>query len=87
MARIGYNPEKLRVSSRQLEPRQHESECVRSLSYDPEREQMTVEFHKRGTYTYFGVEPWAFAEFNGAGSRGTYFNLYVRDKYEYERIA
>ncbi len=87
MARIGYAIGKGTVSSKQLEPKQADSDCVASLSYDPENEQVICHFHKRGSYTYFNVSPQVFAEWNEAGSRGTYFNLYIRDTYQYERIS
>jgi hypothetical protein len=84
---IGYQIGKATVRSGELEPLSHPSDCVASLSYDFDREQVTCHFHKRGSYTYFNVEPQTFAEWNNAGSRGTYFNLYIRDRYEFERIS
>lgn len=87
MPRIGYAPGKLRVSSKELAPKDWESECVASLKYDEERQVATCQFHKRGTYDYFDMDPGTFAEWNQAGSRGTYFNLYVRGRYEYDKIA
>lgn len=85
--RIGYSLGKLRLSSRELEQKAWDSDCVRELEYDVERQQMTVHFMKRGSYTYFDVDPWTFGEFNNAGSRGTYFNLYIRGRFSYERVA
>jgi hypothetical protein len=71
-----------------LEPREHESECVNALAYDPESAQLTVVFNKRGTYTYFDFPPDEYANFNFAASRGKYFNLYIRDAgYEYEKVG
>ena len=89
MARLGeYFPGKYGTSSRDLEPREHGSECVQRLEYDIERQQMTIHFVKRGSYVFFDVDPAIFAEFNLAGSRGTYFNLYIRQAgYAYERIG
>jgi KTSC domain len=68
----------------------HESECCAALTFVPETAlagTLTVAFQKRGTYVYheFPVDEWLL--FNNAASRGTYFNLYVRDRYSYERIA
>jgi lysyl-tRNA synthetase class 2 len=75
------------VKVKELKPREHGSECVDSLEYDLEHQQMTVHFNKRGSYVYFDVPPEEYAAFNTAGSRGTYFNLYIRDKYsDYERL-
>lgn len=85
---IRYAPERQSIRSGLLNPKEHDSSCVRSLSYDPERLQMTIEFQERGTYTYFDVEPWLFAEFNNSSKRGTYFNLYFRNAgYSYERVS
>lgn len=85
--RIGYNPQNRIISSKEISPREWESECVADLSYDPEREEMTIVFQKRGTYAYFDVPIWVYAEFNNAGSRGTYFNSYIRGNYSYERVS
>jgi hypothetical protein len=88
MARIGYNPEILPIHEEDLVPRAHPSDCVESLDYDVETQELTINFWERGSYKYFGFENWAFNEFNNAGSRGTYFNLYIRNAgYAYERIA
>lgn len=71
-----------------LKPREQESECVASLSYDVENAQLTIHFNRRGSYTYFDFPPDEYANLNFAASRGKYFNLYIRDAgYEYERIA
>ena len=85
--RIGYKIGKAIVGSKELLPRAHESEAIASLEYDIERQVVTCTFHQRGTYNYFDVEPQVYSEWNLAGSRGIYFNLYIRDRYEYDRIA
>ena len=86
--KLGYGIGRARVGSKELEPKEWESECVESLEYDPESFQMTIHFNKRGTYVFYDVEPQVYAEFNNAGSRGTYFNLYIRNiGYQYERIS
>lgn len=83
-----YTRLRTRVKSSELHFREHESDCVKSLEYDEERQAMTINFNKRGSYLYYDVEPWLYAEFNNAASRGTYFNLYVRPFYtNYERVA
>ncbi len=85
--RIGYAIGKATVGSKSLAHREHESEAIASLSYDIERQVMTCTFHQRGTYDYFDVDPTVAAEWNQAGSRGIYFNLYIKDRYEYDRIS
>jgi len=85
--KIGYRIGKSTVGSYSLTPRQHESDAIASLEYDIERQVVTCAFHQRGSYNYFDVEPQVFAEWNHAGSRGTYFNLYIRERYEYDRLS
>lgn len=62
------------------------STCVNSVTYNPVTREMTIQFQQRGTYKYLDVPFDEYIEFETAGSRGTYFNLYVRDNYEYERV-
>ena len=64
-----------------------ESACVADISYDPETQDMTVEFQERGTYVYHEVPLGDYVDFQSAGSQGTYFNLYIRPKFSYERIS
>lgn len=64
-----------------------ESRCVNDLDYDLEKEEMTLEFVQRGTYKYSGVPLDTFVNFAQAESQGRYFNLYIRDKFYYERVA
>jgi lysyl-tRNA synthetase class 2 len=62
------------------------STCVANHSYDPETQELTIEFQARGTYRYSEVPLDEAETFAAAGSLGTYFNLYIRDRYPYERI-
>ena len=87
VGKLGYRIGKQTVSSRQLEHRNHESICVADLTYDAERQVATCVFQERGTYDYFDMSPDVFAEWNNSGSRGTYFNLYVRQQFQFERVA
>jgi KTSC domain len=86
-SRIGYKIGGQTVKSHDLNPKDWLSECVEALEYDMERQQLTVHFEKRGSYVYFDVTPDVYAEFNNAGSRGQYFNMYIRGRYEYERLS
>ena len=63
-----------------------ESKCVADISYDPESQEMTVEFQQRGTYKYQNVPLDEYVDFQSAGSQGKYFNNYIRDRYSFERI-
>ena len=64
-----------------------ESRVVQTLDYDPEKEELTLEFVERGTYKYNGVSLDTYVDFATAESQGRYFNLYIRDKYPYERTS
>jgi hypothetical protein len=65
----------------------NDSTCVADVTYDLETESLTIEFQKRGTYKYSDVPLQDFLDFQSAASRGTYFNLYIRTAYAYERIS
>lgn len=65
----------------------NESKCVANVDYDLESEMLTIEFQARGTYQYSGVPLDVYVDFSTAGSQGTYFNLYIRNTYSYERVA
>jgi len=78
----------LPIRQQDLLNREQSSEAIQTVTYNPETMVMEIVFNKRGTYAYLNVPPDVFADFNTAGSRGTYFNLYIRNSgYEYERIA
>jgi len=66
---------------------QSSSTCVNDVSYNPLTREMTIIFQQRGTYKYSNVPLDVYTDFETAGSRGTYFNLYIRPTYSYERIA
>ena len=85
--KIGYRIGKQTVPSNTLSPKDHPSECVQALEYNMETQEMIVHFQARGSYAYFNVEPDVYMEFNNASMRGAYFNLYVRGRYEYDRLS
>src|ERR1700723_4503824 len=60
---------------------QTESTCVADIEYDPETEDMTVSFVKRGVYVYLNVPLDDFTDFQLSASQGKYFNFYIRDKF------
>jgi hypothetical protein len=64
-----------------------DSQCTKSISYDNSTQELTIEFQERGTYKYEGVPAEEYLGLKGASSHGTYFNLYIRDRYNFERIA
>jgi hypothetical protein len=62
------------------------SECTNTISYDAIKQELTIEFKARGTYKYSEVPADEYLGLKEASSHGTYFNLYIRDRYPYERI-
>lgn len=65
---------------------QTESTCVADVEYNPLTREMIVKFVQRGTYKYKEVPIDEYVDFEMASSQGVYFNLYVRDRYSYERV-
>jgi|HubBroStandDraft_3_1064219.scaffolds.fasta_scaffold79655_2 hypothetical protein len=67
------------------------SRCVRSLDFqltdESGRGDLQVDFMQRGSYVYHDVPLDTYVDFAQAGSQGQYFNLYIRDQYDYERIS
>lgn len=63
------------------------STCVNDVTYNPLTKEMTIVFQQRGTYKYSDVPLDVYVDFESAGSRGKYFNYYIRPTYSYERVA
>lgn len=63
------------------------STCIADVQYEPTTREMLVQFVERGTYKYHDVPIEDYVDFETAGSQGKYFNLYIRDKFSYERVA
>lgn len=63
------------------------SECVNTLSYDPETQQLTIVFQKRGTYLYYDVSLEEYERIQFAGSQGYTFNQSIRDIKYFEKIG
>lgn len=63
------------------------STCVASLEYDPETNELIIEFQERGTYKFYDVPPDEADGLRGATSQGTYYNLYIKGRYSYDRIG
>ena len=63
------------------------STCVADIFYDPETFELTVQFVERGTYKYTDVPMKEYVDFSLASSQGKYFNFYIRNQYNFERIS
>lgn len=61
------------------------SSNLASASYDPEVENLVIEFNSGLTYTYFNVPPSIYRGLQTAGSAGEYFARQIRGRFAYEQ--
>jgi hypothetical protein len=65
-----------------------DSTAISRIGYEPRRGTLSVWFRETGAcYRYFGVPPAVHRAFAAAGSKGRYFNLHIRDRYDFCRKA
>jgi hypothetical protein len=62
------------------------SSSIDSIRYDAETRMLEVEFKGGRTYRYHSVEEGVFNAFEGAQSKGLFFNEHIRDAYPYVRV-
>jgi len=48
---------------------------------------LTIEFHSGGVYEYYHVPHSEYASLMNARSHGKYFHAYIKNRYDYRRIA
>lgn len=58
------------------------SSAISAVGYDPVAMRMKVRFTSGGTYTYCRVPQHIFDGLMSAGSKGAYFDRYIRDRYQ-----
>jgi len=58
------------------------SSLIKAVGYDPEKEELQVQFHKGGTYTYRGVTRPVYDAMMDAPSVGHFFLANVKKQYE-----
>jgi lysyl-tRNA synthetase class 2 len=63
-----------------------ESSAILSIGYDRERKELFVRFISGKSYIYHDVPLQVYEELLAAGSKGTYFNLHIRDRYTFDEI-
>lgn len=63
------------------------SSAVRRFSYDPEKNQLRVEFVTGRIYIYYGVPHHEAQAFRAAESKGRYFNFNIRDRYAFRELT
>ena len=63
------------------------SNAVADIRYDHARERLTVRFVTGRTYEYVDVPVEVAAWFQSAFSKGTFFNTYIRDRYDFREVT
>ena len=63
------------------------STVIRTFEYDSQRQELTVVFRSRRSYTYVHVPPATHAAMKSAFAKGEFFNANIRGKYSYRRNA
>jgi len=62
------------------------SNAVADIRYDRVRERLTVTFVTGRIYEYVDVPVEVAASFQSAFSKGTFFNTYIRDRYDFREV-
>lgn len=60
------------------------SSNLRAVGYDPDREELTIQFHDSGVYTYINVPKHIYDGLMSASSKGSYHHQYVK-KYRFRK--
>jgi KTSC domain len=63
------------------------STVIADIEYDPERARLTVTFVTGSIYEYVDVPAEVAASFQSAFSKGTFFNGYIRDRYDFRELT
>ena len=58
------------------------SSAIAEIGYDPSSRRMKITFNQGHTYGYCGVPPHIFDGLLRASSKGSYYNDFVRDRYQ-----
>ncbi len=63
------------------------SSIIESIGYDPSTAILEVEFAEGGLYEYFMVPHSTYIGLLRSGSKGRFFGEFVRNKYQFRKIA
>jgi KTSC domain len=63
------------------------STLIADIEYDPKSERLTITFVTGRIYEYVDVPTEVAASFQSAFSKGTFFNIYIRDRYDFREIT
>ncbi len=66
-----------------MERQRVSSSNLHSVGYDPNTSTLEVEFRSGTIYQYFGVPEHVYDGLIKAGSKGSYLNTHIRDRYRY----
>ena len=58
------------------------SRAISAVGYDPASRRMKIEFKQGKTYDFCNVPEHIFNGLLSASSKGTYYNDYIRDRYQ-----
>jgi hypothetical protein len=63
------------------------STAIANIKYDDRRNRLTVTFVTGRIYEYVDVPSEVAASFQSAVSKGTFFNSYIRDRYDFREMT
>ena len=63
------------------------STAIAGIEYDKKAERLTVTFATGRVYQYVDVPAEVAASFQSAFSKSTFFNGYIRDRYDFRELA
>lgn len=58
------------------------SSAIQAVGYDPVSRRMSIAFAQGSAYDFCGVPQHVFDAFLRAPSKGTYYNDYIKDRYQ-----
>ena len=62
------------------------SSNLRSVGYDSTSQTLEIEFNSGSIYQYFDVPSTVHSSLISAGSKGSYFQAFIKDRYRYHKI-
>jgi hypothetical protein len=63
------------------------STAIEHMGYDEGARELHITFVDGGAYTYYQVPEHVYTAFRAASSKGRYFNLWIKDRYDCRRHA
>jgi hypothetical protein len=63
------------------------SSAIADIRYDLDRLRLNVTFVTGRIYEYVDVPPEVASSFQSAYSKGTFFNFFIRDRYDFKELA